>query len=176
MDEHRVNRMRLSFSTAALLLVACSEPRAECAGLAQQGQVRLQRPSEGSFTTGYGLRMHPILGVRRPHLGIDIVAPAGTPVVAAAGGMVTRAGPDGEYGNAILISHGRGLETFNAHLSRFAVRTGDCIAAGATVGFMGATGLSTGPHLHFEVHRGGQIVDPANYMDLGPEQPGLAPK
>lgn len=138
--------------------------------------MRLQRPAEGRFTTGFGLRKHSILGVKRVHQGIDIVAPAGTPVVAAADGVVARARTDGEYGNAVAISHGRGLETFSAHLSRFAVRAGDCIAAGAIVGFVGATGLSTGPHLHFEVHRGGQIVDPANYMDLGPEQPEFAPK
>jgi murein DD-endopeptidase MepM/ murein hydrolase activator NlpD len=107
-------------------------------------------------------RPHPILGRSRPHLGVDFAAPVGTPVRAVAGGTVSEAGWAGELGRCVRLDHPGALTTTYGHLSRFAagVRAGAPIERGQVIGYVGATGLATGPHLHFAIDRDGQYVDP----------------
>ena len=95
--------------------------------------------------------MHPILGYVKLHTGVDFAAPRGTPIVAADGGQVIEASYDGGYGNSILIYHGGGFATFYGHMSGFAVSQGKMVKRGQVIGYVGSTGLSTGPHCHFEV-------------------------
>jgi murein DD-endopeptidase MepM/ murein hydrolase activator NlpD len=105
-------------------------------------------------------RLHPILHVRRAHLGVDYAAPVGTPVSAAADGVVTTAGWLGGYGRTVRIRHANGLETLYGHLSRIDVRRGQRVAQGDRIGAVGATGLATGPHLDYRMSRNGRFVDP----------------
>jgi murein DD-endopeptidase MepM/ murein hydrolase activator NlpD len=115
-----------------------------------------------SITSRYGMRRHPILNYVRAHRGVDYGAPAGTAVWAVGDGVVRSAGPSGGYGNMIAIRHTNGLETRYAHLRAFAsgVRSGRRISQKQVIGYVGSTGLSTGPHLHFEVLRSGQWTNP----------------
>jgi murein DD-endopeptidase MepM/ murein hydrolase activator NlpD len=121
-------------------------------------------PVSGRPTSGYGLRKDPIHGASSTHPGLDLAAPTGTPVAAAAGGQVTHAGPAGTYGNLVTIRHPNGFETRYAHLSAVAVHEGDRVDAGTQVGNVGTTGRSTGPHLHFEVRQDGKTLDPADLL------------
>lgn len=123
-----------------------------------------QWPVNGVITSSYGYRTHPVLGYQRLHSGTDFGAPAGTPIVAAASGVVVSAGWLGGYGNAIIISHGGGMATLYAHQSRLAVGNGTRVSRGQVIGYVGSTGMSTGPHLHFEVRVNGSTVDPARYL------------
>lgn len=111
-------------------------------------------------------RLHPILNRILPHTGIDYAAPAGEPVRATADGIVGFAAARGGYGNLVEVQHPNGYATRYAHLSRIAVRAGTPVRQGDVVGYVGATGLATGPHLHYEVRRKGQPVDPATVTDL----------
>lgn len=123
----------------------------------------LATPVDGArITSAFGLREHPILGYTRMHQGIDFGAPVGTPVFAAGDGVVVEAGPWGGYGNWLRIRHADGWETGYAHLSTYAagLRPGMPVRQGQLVAFVGATGLATGPHLHYEVWRGGERVNP----------------
>jgi murein DD-endopeptidase MepM/ murein hydrolase activator NlpD len=122
-------------------------------------------PVENARTSsGYGMRRHPVLGVRRGHKGIDLAAPTGTPVYATADGLVGRADWFSSYGLYISIDHGADLETRYAHLSRLAVAAGDTVKKGDVIGYVGSTGRSTGPHLHYEVRVDGVAVNPIPYM------------
>jgi murein DD-endopeptidase MepM/ murein hydrolase activator NlpD len=116
------------------------------------------------LVSGYGSRIHPLLGSRRMHEGIDIWAPAGTPIRAAADGVVVWAGPRGGYGTAVILAHGGGLGTVYAHQSSVAVSQGQRVSRGDTIGFVGQTGLAAGPHLHFEVRVNGVAYDPLHYL------------
>lgn len=113
-------------------------------------------------------RLHPITGQRRPHNGVDYAARTGTPVRAVADGVVTRAGKGGGYGNVVDIRHSRGYTTRYAHLNGFArgVRSGSRVRQGDIIGYVGMTGLATGPHLHYEFHTGGRPVDPNSVRHL----------
>jgi len=122
------------------------------------------------LSSGFGMRFHPILGYSRMHQGVDFAAPTGTPVLASAGGRVTQAGWGGGYGNMITIDHGRGLMTRYAHLHRMNVRPGQQVGQGQVIGQVGSTGLSTGPHLHYEVWQDGRPVDPRQARFQGGEQ------
>lgn len=113
----------------------------------------------------FGQRHHPILGITRLHAGGDIGAPAGTPVYAAADGRVIIAEVRGGYGNTVVIDHGASLGTVSAHLSRIDVAVGDQVRRGDQIGLIGSTGLSTGPHLHFETRLRGLPVDPEGVVD-----------
>lgn len=128
---------------------------------------KLVAPVNGQVTYGFGYRVHPIYKRRLFHKGVDIAAPMGTPVRAAAAGMVLRAGPCGTYGRIIELDHGGGLTTLYAHCSRVLVKPGDTVRAGQKIAEVGSTGLSTGPHLHFEVSAGGKPVDPFAYLEGG---------
>lgn len=122
-------------------------------------------PLEGAaLTSGFGMRTHPVLGGRRQHHGIDLAAPTGTPVYATADGIVGRADWYSNYGLYISINHGGAMETRYAHLSRLAVAAGDNVKKGDLIGYVGSTGRSTGPHLHYEVRVEGIAVNPIPYM------------
>ena len=113
-------------------------------------------------TSSYGMRRHPILGYTRMHQGVDFAAKDGAPVLAAADGVVTQAGPAGGYGNLLRIRHAGGWATGYAHLSAFApgIAPGTPVTRGEVVAFVGHTGLATGPHLHYEVSFNGVKLDP----------------
>ncbi len=118
--------------------------------------------------SAYGWRIHPIWGDRRFHAGEDIGAPSGTPILAADSGLVTVIPDNGNgYGNYIMINHGGGRVTLYAHMSGFAVSNGATVTQGQTIGYVGSTGNSTGPHLHFEVRVNGATTDPKSYFSFG---------
>jgi len=125
-----------------------------------RGNGQLAWPVNGPIASGFGMRFHPILHIWRFHAGIDISASAGTPIRAPAPGTVTRAGAEGGCGNSITLEHSGGLRTRYCHLSHIDVAIGQFVAAGQVIGEVGSTGLSTGPHLHFEVYVNGNLVDP----------------
>ncbi|MDG6079332.1 M23 family metallopeptidase [Erythrobacter litoralis] len=116
------------------------------------------------LSSGYGTRTHPVLGRRMGHKGIDLAAPIGTPIYATADGTVSRAGPFSSYGNYVAIEHGGSIQTRYAHMSRIAVATGATVKKGDIIGYVGSTGRSTGPHLHYEVRVDGEAVNPVPYM------------
>ncbi len=116
------------------------------------------------LTSGFGWRVHPIFGSRRLHAGIDMGAPIGTTVRAADAGTVLIAGSAGGYGTLVVVGHGGGLSTAYAHMSAISVSPGQSVGRGEKVGEVGNEGNSTGPHLHFEVRRDGEPVDPAAYV------------
>lgn len=121
----------------------------------------LTSPLSGSITSEFGNRIHPITGEEKFHAGIDIGASEGTPVGAAGAGEVTTAGWYGGYGNAVIIDHGNGLESLYGHLSAIMVSVGDLVSQMQTIGLVGSTGNSTGPHLHFELRQDGSPIDPS---------------
>lgn len=109
-------------------------------------------------------RFHPILHISRPHEGIDVSAPMGAPIVAPAAGVVVRVGREAGYGLVLEIDHGNGIQTMYAHCSRVMVRRGQRVKRGQEVAAVGNSGLSTGPHLHYEIHINGKVVDPLTYV------------
>lgn len=121
-------------------------------------------PVQGRVTSEFGTRTHPITGQRDRHNGIDIAAPAGTKVHATASGKVTLAGWYGGYGLAVIIDHGYGLKTLYGHNSRLAVKVGDTVKKGDVIAYVGSTGMSTGPHVHYEVIRGSEPINPRPYL------------
>lgn len=125
----------------------------------------MRTPINGArLSSGFGMRRHPILGYSRMHRGTDFAAPIGTPILAAGEGTIVRAGPFSSFGNYVRIRHANGYETAYAHLSRFArgIRPGSRVRQGQIIGYVGNTGRSTGPHLHYEVMRRGQQINPIN--------------
>ena len=118
--------------------------------------------------SAYGWRMHPIYHEMRFHAGEDIGAPSGTPILAADSGMATVIADNGNgYGNYIMINHGGGRVTLYAHMSSFAISNGATVSQGQVIGYVGSTGNSTGPHLHFEVRVNGATTDPKSYFNFG---------
>jgi murein DD-endopeptidase MepM/ murein hydrolase activator NlpD len=122
-------------------------------------------------TSGFGMRQHPILHTQRAHTGVDYAAPTGTPVMSVADGVVSESSYQGAYGNMVVIQHNANQSTVYAHLSRMNVRKGQTIKQGETVGAVGSTGLSTGPHLHFEFRINGRHVDPLTLAQQGSAEP-----
>lgn len=116
------------------------------------------------LTSDFGMRVHPVLGGRRGHKGIDLAGPAGTPVRASADGVVSRADWFSSYGLYISVEHGGEIQTRYGHLSRLNVAAGQTVRKGDVIGYVGSTGRSTGPHLHYEVRIAGTAVNPAPYM------------
>ncbi|MFT4155347.1 M23 family metallopeptidase [Parafilimonas sp.] len=125
------------------------------------------------IASGFGIRIDPVYKVPKFHAGLDFAAPSGTPIYATADGVVTDAGYNaGGYGNRVIIDHGYGYETLYGHMYRIKAHKGQHVKRGEVIGYVGSTGKSTGPHCHYEVHRGGTPVDPVYYFynDLTPEQ------
>ena len=122
-------------------------------------------------TSNFGMRWHPVLGGRRAHKGVDLSAPTGTPVYATADGVVGRADWFSSYGLYVAVEHGGALETRYGHLSRLNVAAGQPVHKGDVIGYVGSTGRSTGPHLHYEVRIAGEAVNPIPYL----EGEGVAP-
>jgi murein DD-endopeptidase MepM/ murein hydrolase activator NlpD len=121
-------------------------------------------PMSGArLTSNFGMRYHPTLGGSRFHAGVDLAAPHGAPVTATAAGQVSRAGWAGGYGILVSIAHGGSVETRYAHLSALAVRPGQAVSKGQIIGYVGSTGRSTGPHLHYETRVSGQPTNPFGY-------------
>nr|WP_296678406.1 M23 family metallopeptidase [Novosphingobium sp.] len=123
-----------------------------------------------ALTSGYGMRIHPVLGGRRAHKGIDLAMPTGTPVYATADAVVSKAERFSSYGLYISLEHGGDIQTRYGHLSRIAVAAGQSVHKGDVIGYVGSTGRSTGPHLHYEVRVGGLSVNPVPYLQ-GEGQP-----
>lgn len=125
------------------------------------------------MASGYGMRIHPIYKTFKMHTGMDFTAPVGTEIHATGNGIVARVEYNGRgYGNNIIINHGFGYQTLYGHMSKMMVRPGQRVSRGDLIGYVGNSGTSTGPHLHYEVHRGGNPVNPINfyYNDLTPEE------
>ncbi|HUD91561.1 M23 family metallopeptidase [Sphingobium sp.] len=131
----------------------------EASGVGERRGV-LSAPVAGRMSSGYGQRRHPILGYTRMHAGIDFAARYGSPIYAVTDGVVAFAGRHGGHGNYVRIQHGGGLATGYAHMSRIAAVAGQRVRRGQVIGYVGSTGLSTGPHLHYELYRGGATVNP----------------
>lgn len=128
----------------------------------------LERPMpSGAISSTFGVRADPFLGRSAFHSGIDFAEPYGRSIEATAPGTVTKAGPYGGYGNMVEIDHGNGISTRYGHMSKISVAVGDKVSRGKTIGAVGSTGRSTGPHLHYEVRREGQAVDPAKFFRIG---------
>jgi murein DD-endopeptidase MepM/ murein hydrolase activator NlpD len=122
--------------------------------------------SVGWFSSNFGLRIDPFSGKQSLHEGVDFTADAGTPIRAAAGGVVVYSDYHHQYGNMIVIEHGNGLSTRYAHASKRLVKVGDIVLQGQKIGAVGSTGRSTGSHLHFEVLNNGAPQNPANYLQV----------
>lgn len=123
--------------------------------------------TEYRMSSPFGYRIHPITGVQTLHAGLDLVAPRGTPIFATGTGRVLRAGVAGGYGNLVEIQHAEGLVTRYGHMDTIAVTEGQAVTAGSVLGTLGSTGDSTGPHVHYEVRRGGQPMDPMPFLEAG---------
>jgi murein DD-endopeptidase MepM/ murein hydrolase activator NlpD len=129
-------------------------------------------PVEGlALTSGFGMRWHPVLGGRRQHKGVDLAAPAGTPIFAAADGVVGRADWFAGYGLFVALEHGGTIETRYGHMSRLNVFAGQSVHKGDLIGYVGTTGRTTGPHLHYEVRIDGVAVNPMPYLQAGAFKP-----
>ena len=128
------------------------------------GKFAWPAPSYTRISDDYGNRIHPTLGVQQFHNGVDMAAPNGSPIVAAADGTVVGAGYSGTMGNYIMINHGSGVFTVYMHASAIYVSTGTSVTRGQKIGAVGSTGRSTGPHLHFSVRVNGSYVSPWNYL------------
>lgn len=133
-------------------------------GIIIRGTGQFSFPVDGSVTSSFGYRVHPILGYRRFHAGIDFGVGYGTVIRAADSGTVIFAGWYGGYGRAVIIDHGNNLTSLYAHTSAVYVREGEGVQRGQAIAAVGSTGLSTGPHLHFEVRQNGEPVNPANFL------------
>lgn len=132
----------------------------EASGMGQQRTGLIMPVVGGHITSGFGMRRHPILGYSRLHAGIDFGAAYGSPIYAVSDGRVSFSGWHGGHGNYVRLEHGGGFGTGYGHMSRIAVASGSTVRAGQVIGYVGSTGLSTGPHLHYELYRNGVPVDP----------------
>lgn len=127
---------------------------------------------QSRIISGYGMRYHPILKYRRMHWGIDITAPSGTPIYATADGKISFNGRKGGYGKTCMVDHGYGYQTLYGHMKTITVRKGQKVKRGEIIGYVGSTGLSQSPHVHYEVIYNSKKVNPVNYFynDFSPEE------
>ncbi|HYE28109.1 MAG TPA: M23 family metallopeptidase, partial [Allosphingosinicella sp.] len=133
----------------------------EASGVGRESGL-LQRPVPGRVSSNFGLRLHPILGYTRMHKGVDFRAGYGTPILAATDGRVVAAGRAGGYGNQVRLAHAGGLVTTYSHMSRIVAQAGERVRQGEVIGYVGSTGLATGPHLHYELLKDGVPVNPTS--------------
>jgi murein DD-endopeptidase MepM/ murein hydrolase activator NlpD len=127
----------------------------------------MRTPVSGRVSSGFGMRFHPILGRERFHKGVDLAGGMGTPIHAAADGRISYAGWAGGYGRQVRISHADGLTTAYGHMSRIAAAPGALVHRGDVIGYVGSSGLSTGPHLHYEVFKNGRPINPMTVRYVG---------
>jgi murein DD-endopeptidase MepM/ murein hydrolase activator NlpD len=132
----------------------------EASGVSERRGGMVQPVAYARISSGFGMRFHPLLGYTRFHRGVDFAAPYGAPIRAVNDGLVALAGRAGGHGNQVRLSHAGALGTSYSHMSRIAVSPGSRVVQGQVIGYVGSTGLSTGPHLHFEVFKSGQVVNP----------------
>jgi murein DD-endopeptidase MepM/ murein hydrolase activator NlpD len=152
----RANSLAASFAEVSGTLAHNSEKMARIPSI---------MPTAGWLSSNFSLsRFHPILHYARPHEGIDVSAPMGAPIVAPAGGTVQLVTWETGYGNVLEIDHGDGIVTKYAHCSRIVVKAGQKVKRGQIIANVGSTGLSTGPHVHYEIHVNGKVVDPLTYV------------
>jgi murein DD-endopeptidase MepM/ murein hydrolase activator NlpD len=152
----RANTLSASFASVSTTLSRNSERMSATPSI---------MPTTGWLSSEFSrARFHPILHLARPHEGIDLAAPYGTPVVAPAAGRVMRISHQTGYGLVLEVEHGNGIETKYAHLSKVVVQEGQQVTRGQPIAAVGNSGLSTGPHLHYEVHVNGKVVDPLTYV------------
>ena len=144
------------------------------ANLAKFSSTPIGYPVLGEITSGFGFRDSPFVSGRRVHEGVDISVDPSTPVLATADGIVTTSGPKSGYGNTVIIQHKDGFETLYAHLARVTVGVGTKICRGQRLGYVGMTGHTTGPHLHYEVRLHGVPKNPMRFVDLSPAVTALA--
>ena len=152
----------------ATAVAAAPAARGASAPIFGSGKVSIpsRMPVEGSaLTSSYGMRNHPVLGGRRAHKGVDLAMPAGTPIYATADGTISRADWFSGYGLYVAIEHGGAIQTRYGHMSRLNVASGQDVRKGDIIGYVGSTGRSTGPHLHYEVRISGEAVNPLPYMN-----------
>lgn len=163
----------VSFSTrslpsGAVFSVALAPPRsamASVSALRMPGTMPSLMPVFArAMTSGFGWRQHPVLGTLRVHSGIDLAASFGSPIVATSDGVVNTSGWSGGYGLLVALDHGAGLQTRYGHMSRLNVVSGQAVRKGDVIGYVGSTGMSTGPHLHYETRVNGQAVNPAAHL------------
>lgn len=165
--------VRLSKGTGTMYLLASGREKVEAFRIPPSSMLSMV-PAAGpthspagsplrtsGLSSGFGMRLHPLLGGLRFHAGVDLAARQGDGVFATAAGRVVQSGWSGGYGLAVTIDHGGGLETRYAHLSRLEVAAGEDVEAGERIGLVGSTGRSTGPHLHYELRRSGRPIDPS---------------
>ena len=160
--EPRVDAMlrRVRFEQQSLTEIAAAVKEQE----SQLNKVPSIWPVQGEVASGYGYRIDPFTGSRTMHPGLDIVAPTGTPVEATAAGRVAYAGWKSEWGRCVEIDHGGGIKTFYAHCQTLKVTDGQSVLRGDVIATVGSSGRSTGTHLHYGVLKGGNWVDPDNYV------------
>lgn len=163
-DQAALEAAEAQLSRDSEQLAALIRQRISVQGGNVQGTGQMIYPISARMTSGFGTRVHPVLGYRRFHAGIDFGAPTGAAIRAADSGRVIFAGWYGGYGRAVIIDHGSGITTLYAHSSQLYVREGQAVQQGQPIAAVGSTGLSTGPHLHFEVRRNGSPVNPLSFL------------
>ncbi|NJM97567.1 MAG: peptidoglycan DD-metalloendopeptidase family protein [Phormidesmis sp. RL_2_1] len=164
LDQDSDNITALILERVAASNAADSQVAREEALRAARTSGKMLQPSQGPITSRFGNRYHPVLGYSRFHAGTDFGAPHGSPIWAAETGVVIFSGWYGGYGNAVIIDHGGGLTTLYGHASKLHVSEGQTVRKGDIIANIGTTGLSTGPHLHFEVRRNGEPTDPMAFL------------
>ena len=166
-QEEERKRREAEAAAAAAAAAAASQPAASTGGsgsVTGTGVFGWPVPSCTYITSRFGLRVHPITGEQKNHSGIDIGAGYGAAIVAADGGTVTLAGEKGGYGSCVMINHGNGYVTLYGHMSSIAVSQGQVVSKGETIGYVGSSGIATGPHCHFEIFSGGSRIDPEQFF------------
>ncbi len=154
----------LSAEEAARLAQLNKENAAGGSSGTTSGSGFLRPVSGGSVTDAYGWRIHPTEKIRKFHTGVDLAVPMNTPIVAMAAGTVSECGSNKWYGNHVTLSHGGGYGSFYGHMTKYVVSVGDTVTQGQVIGYVGSTGISTGPHLHFEIYINGATVNPMEYI------------
>ena len=165
-QEAEYDRVASEMASVSSEIAAMSRQSAAAGGIPYSGTFVWPTPSCTSNSSAYGWRIHPIYGTRKFHAGEDIPAGYGAEILAAASGTVTTAGWVSGYGNYTVIDHGGGVMTAYGHQSSQAVSVGQYVEQGQVIGYVGSTGNSTGPHLHFEVYVNGQTTDPMSYFSF----------
>lgn len=167
MEAQKAYNDALSAEEAARLAQMNQNNAAGTGAVVSAGNSGFLCPVSGAFITDpYGWRIHPTEKIKKFHTGVDFAVPHGTPICAMASGTVSSCGNNKWYGNNVTISHGSGYGSFYGHMSSYVVSSGETVTQGQVIGYVGSTGISTGPHLHFEIYVNGAAVNPMEYVSL----------